>query len=444
MKKNILSIVFLVFTFAFIYPQQYLEILLQNTLQNNLQITNAKIDYDSAVLLAKTKGDSFASSLSLSSLRTAVNHYTNSITYKQPLPGEASFQIEGSFNQSTFIPNQINNTIIPTLSLSFNQSLLPFWIVGQLEEPKKLSYQLQQEYYYNQLLYITQSVMIELIQNSVSAVSEYNNYISNTNSLNLIMQQQRALIELKDKGGINESRILELENTKMTYEQNILTSYSNYLNYIQALKSLCGTNCDILQDKNIESLIPLDYSADEFITLFKEKTGYDKDPTELSLELKIKLAENNIILTKQNGAPQICLSASVPYNKENEKFNNFSFGISLDFSPLFSSLAEQNDKLAKLELQKAKDSYNSYIIQKQFQKERYALVFSKYEEQIKDIKTLISKYEIQLQDTLEQFSQGAITQLEYENEKIRLENCYITYNNLCLELWFYKIIFSLL
>ena len=449
MKKDLIcdskkTLLFFLFSFIAgnkLIAQQNVTKLFEVSLKNNTRIITAQSDYETALLLSKNGGDAFAPGIVLSGSGKSKENYSTSITYKQPIPGGAAFQITGSYDYSLIeMMGTKVETKTPSISFSFNQNLFPFWVAGQLEDTAVLSYKLQAEYYYSQLLYTKQAVVTELLQNCVGAVTENNKIRILKNSIGLLQLQEKALQELKNSGGSNEARILELENSRWSYEQEILSGYSSLSSYIQSIKTLCGEKLDSIDEEWLSGLIPEGYTSDEFIRVFKLVAEYDKDPYSISLELKIKLAENNIINSKQNGAPVLCFSAAVPVDIENKKADDWTFGVSLDFSPLFSSFIAHNQKRAELELQKARIAYSTYLAQKEFIKEQYGNVIAAYEQQLKELYDLIAKSEVQLHEISQQLKKGAITQLDYENEKVRLDNYKLTYDNLRLYKWLYEVL----
>ncbi len=421
--------------------QPLMETIINIALEHNPQIVSAKADYEATALLSKNGGAAFAPGLSLSGSETTEDNYSASVTYSQPLPGGTALQFTGSYDYSSV---QMQGTRIesknPRLLLSLNQSLFPFWMAGKFTDPKILSYRLQEQYYFNQLQYSKQNVVMNVIQNCIYAVIEYKKIESIYNSINLVQLQYEALNELKQSGGANEAQLVELDNSKWSYELELLSARANYWGYIQKIKSLCYTDCDFLVEEQICNLIPKEYTADDFIGFYKAIAEYDSDPYAAALKLKIMLEENNIINEKQNNAPVLGISASVPYNTDNKKLGDWTLGISIDFSPLFSSLTGHNLKRAEIGLQSARAVYEAYLEQKQFLKSQYDSILTDYEKQINKTNELIEKYQLQVNDKAQQLEQGIITRLDYESEKIRLENCRLTFESLLLNVWLYKVL----
>ena len=91
-------------------------------------------------------------------------------------------------------------------------------------------------------------------------------------------------------------------------------------------------------------------------------------------------------------------------------------------------------------MQKARIAYSAYLAQKEFIKEQYGNVITAYEQQLKELSDLIAKCEVQLHAISQQLEKGTITQLDYENEKLRLDNYKLTYDNLRLYKWLYEVL----
>ncbi len=439
--KKLFLVLLLILTCNNIFSKNCLEEVISIALQNNPQILSAKADYEAAALLSKNGGGTFAPGMSLSGSETTKDNYSASLTYSQPLPGGTALQFTGSYDYSSV---QMQETRIesktPRLSFSINQSLFPFWMAGKVTDPKIFSYRLQKEYYFNQLQYSKQKVMIDVIQNCIYALIENKKIESLQNSIKLVQLQYEALNELKQSGGANEAQLVELDNSKWSYELELLSAQANYWGYIQKIKSLCYADYDLFAEEKICNLIPKEYTTDDFLCFFKDIAEYDSDPYAVSLKLKVLLEENNITNEKQNNAPVLGFSASVPYDTDNKKIEDWTLGLSLDFSPLFSSLTGHNLKRAEIGLESARAVYEAYLEQKQCLKSQYDSILTDYEKQINKTNELIEKYQLQVNDKAQQLEQGIITKLDYESEKIRLENCRLTFESLLLNVWLYKVL----
>ncbi len=439
--KRFISAVFCLFIYRGLSAQPLIETLLNIALENNAQIIAAKANYDSAAYSALNGGGMYAPGLEIKGSKTTKDEFSNSVTYSQPIPGGTSVQITGSYDYSSVqMLDTKYETRTPSVSFSVSQSLFPFWMSGHLIDPNLLSYQLQKEYCYNLLLYEKHNLIRELTQNCIYAVIEYNKIQSIKNSLNLLQSQSNALLELKMSGAINEAKFLELENSKWSYEQDLLTANTNYYEFIQKINTLCNIDYNVLSEEDIERLIPSCYSIDDFINMVKTVIGNKIDPFEASLQLSIQIIENNIISSKQKGAPALCVSAVVPFDIDNKKPGEWTLNLSLDVSPFFSSIAEHNIAKEQLDLQSSRNTYYSYVTKKNFLKKQYELFVHNYDIKIETLATLISNYEKELNDTLIQFEKGAVSQIDYETKRVYLENYHLTYESLIYYSLLYKIL----
>lgn len=455
LEKNIQKIIFLFLSllcFNFIYPSE-IEDLIGVALENNPEIIEAENTYNSVVLSSKTLNGVYSPGLSVSASSSFENNknmfsesdqFSSVVNYTQPLPGGASLGISGTYSYAGTEMNKERYIVqAPNISFSLSQSLFPFWIQGTLKDPSKLNIELQKKYYYNQWIYIKKSIIQNLIQNYVYALIYKNESEISKNSIFLIDEQIEALKELKRTGNINQSRIIELENSRWNYYQNNLSSISNYENYIQSLKNLCGVDFEFEINGN-------DFNSDILI-LPKVETFISRDPLEENYQIKIKLLDSERIQQNQNSAPVV--SVSVQPNWKNEivkmeewtddlkkmqKPESWNAGVSINFSPFISASVNKNRMKFQLEYEQALKNYESYLSQKKFIEQLYQKILKEYENQFEKTIVLLEEAKNELSDYDALFKSGTISKLDYDSVLVRVQNIELSLQSLQINVWLYK------
>lgn len=437
--------------------------LIELTLQNNTDIFSAQNSYDSACLSQKTLNGAYAPQVSLSSSATLPDEYkwnstpdyfSSSITYSQPLPGGTTLGFTGSFSfNSSDILEERYISQNPSLSFSLTQSLFPFWVQGKIKNPAKLSAKQQKDYYYNQLLYTKKTVLQNLIQNYIYAAVYQKQIQIYQNSIYLLDKQIETSNQLRKTGAVNQARITELESSKWSYQQDLMSAKSSYISYIQNLKTICGTAFDndsfSLENKTLPE-------RDDFykrIFLITDNIG---DPLEESYKLKIELLKTNHILEKQSSAPTLSLSVQPSWSldpKKQEEWkeawkdlsspSSWSATIGVNLSPLLSALVGKKEHQFKINYQATENSFKAYITQKTFVLQQYKTILDNYKKQFEDILKLYDTGSAELKDLESQFSAGAISELDFDSVKVRVENCGINMEIIEMYVWLYEVLWNI-
>ena len=451
LRKIFCSIVLYTLSYNF-FPFSFSD-LVEAALQNNLDIASAKSDYDSALLSSKTYDSSFAPGLSFSSSSTISKDYdwnTNPdyfstyVTYTQPLPGGTTLSATGtySFTSASAGDDQYISQI-PKVSFTLSQSLLPFWTQGTIKDPTVLSARQQAEYYRLQLLYTKKSVLQNLIQNYAYALIDKNKIQIYRNSVCLAEEQIEALKKLKSSGSTSQAKITELESSKWGYEEDLMSVQASYCSYLQNLKSMCGCEIDDIENTLTES--------EEII--FNETLS--SDPIDSIYQLKLQMLKTSRVLQKQNSAPTLTLTLQPSWTLETVKntewknaWNNgenpsWSATISINLSPLLNAAVSRNEEKYEISYEKAEKSYDNYLRQKQYVQEQYQSLIQNYSMQLENVTKLYEEGKAELEDYGIQYEAGAISRLDFDSVKIRVENCELSKN--CVEIykWLYGVLLSM-
>ncbi len=436
-----------------------LEDLTKMILETNREIKTSTAAYEAEVLSTKYLNGAYTPRLALNSSATLPKEYefdnipdyfSSSLSYSQPLPGGASVSLDASYSFNYMNMEEIQFlTQKPVIALTLSQSLMPFWVQGQIKDPVKLSAKQKKEYYYYQLNYTKKNIWLSLLQYYVNTFICLNEISTYKNNIELYNYQIDSVKELKQQGKTSQAAILEIENSKWSAQQSFMTAQANYLTNIQNLKSLCGQNFDeklleIITEKNIEKLLVEVLGID------------DNDPLEQTYRLKLEMLESGRIAQKQATAPVMNLSVqpglALNTTKKDEWKNawkdmdspsSWTVGIGFDFSSVFSGVASQNTKKYKIEYNEALESYTLYLRQRDFVLQQYNTLVSQYCQQKEIIDGLYNAGLQELNDYKQQYEADAISKLDFEAVKVRVENCKLMKENIELNLLLYNIMAKL-
>lgn len=453
MPKKLLFFLLLCFV-----PTQLLSITLQELItisfEKNSEIISVKKDYETAQISKKTVNGSYVPEINISSSTTIPKNYNcelpdsflYGLTYTQPLPGGASISFETSYFCDLFdIQNEIFITQKQDLSLSLSQSLLPYWIQGQIKDPLQLSFEQQSEESYWQLMYTSKKVLQNLFQNYIYALLAQNELKIHTNTIMFYEEQIESLKQLKTAGNINQSRILEIENLKWTTQQSLIAVQTKYVEYIQNIKLLC--NQDLLDNE----IAPFTKETFESVLSNYMNPYIIEDPIEKIYQLKLDILKSQRIIERQASAIFLNITVQPEWNLETEKQkdwkkawknlnkpDNWNVNIGINLSPALAAIAKQNQKAYNIAYEAAKESYDSYLKQKAFVKQQYESLLEQYNNQQIIVSSLCESGINELNDYKVLFESQSISKLDYDTVKVRIENSFLTKENIELNILLYE------
>ena len=435
-----------------------LEYLITVALKNNMDIKTAYNTFRSVKISKESLNGHyspkilFSSSVSLPKYynwNDTPDYFSSSVTYNQPLGGGTTLNVIGGLNLS-FTDIQEERYILhnPNIVFSLSQSLYPFWIQGSLRNPESLNAEFQEEYYYNQLLQTKKTVIFNIIENYVYALIYSNQMQIYKNSIFLLNEEIDALRQMKIQGGVNQSKITQLNNSKLNIQQNLREVQTLYLNYIKNLETICCYDIDpsITLDGEMSPI-------EKFYVIIQSSMDDTNDPLGKNYQLNIKLLESTRVLEKQNAAPILAFSVKPVWESERTRqiewknvWNNitthpiWTAGIDLDISPLLMSVIKQEKKQYEINLKQANDLYSSYLYQKNIVKYQYELLLEHYKEQLLESNNSYEEIKKELFDFESQYKTGVISQLEYDSLSINVRNSYLNKNNIELYVWLYELL----
>lgn len=461
--------------------------LINSALQNNSDISSAQSNYESAVLSSKTLDGTFAPGISFSSSTnlskdydwdTSPDYFSTHVTYSQPLAGGTTISATGTYSftsTTTFSATTATTTDAGNLtaqryisqnqniSFTLSQSLLPFWAQGTIKDPTILGAKQQAEYYRLQVLATKKSVLQNLLQNYAYAQIYKKQIQLYQNSISLIEKQIAALRELKTSGSTNQAKITELESTKWSYQEDLMSVQASFYSYLQNLKNICA--CKIAENDLFDDDFPLfdDFFSDISDIFANPKisdatsTGnfIPADPMEKIYQLKLQMLKTNRILEKQKSAPTLSLSLQPAWSFEktkaadwksawkNGETPSWSASVGINLSPFLNAAVSKNQEQYEISYAQAEKSYENYLQQRDFVRTQYKTLLENYSTQLENINSLLENGKIELSDFEKVYQTGGTSELDYEAAKIRVENCQISCKIVEIYKWLYGILVSM-
>lgn len=110
---------------------------------------------------------------------------------------------------------------------------------------------------------------------------------------------------------------------------------------------------------------------------------------------------------------------------------------------MISATATKSKKQFNLDYESAENSYNAYLIQKNFVLQQYQTILKQYKLQSKKISNLYKTGMNELQDLQTQYKEGAISMLDYDSVKVQIENCKLNMEIIELYIWLYEVLLKI-
>jgi outer membrane protein TolC len=430
-----------------------LERLWHLAISTNGDVLSAQYTYESACLSFTTLDGAYAPSVTTSASSTVPDGYgwgtcpdsvSSSVSVTQPLPGGTSIGVTGTYALSAVAAADTRYvTQVPEVAFTLSQSLYPFYAQGKFHNPERLSLQQKKEYYYNQLLYVKQQKLETVTQYYILSLIYRKKMEIYETSIAYIEEQLDAINELRKSGGANMTKIAELESSRMSNEQDLADVRITYRQYVQYLKEACG----MFSGEPEETGLPQNGIASTLAL-----TGGVQDPCARELLLKIDILKTAAVLAKQSAAPVIALSLEPVWTLETEKASNWqsawkydsdsvctwTAGVSLNMTPLISSLVSRTGESEEIEMRTAQDVYRAYLEQKEAVREQYEQLRESFEEQLSGAEKLCTDADSLGGDMKQQLDTGAVCQLDYDAVHVQVKIRHASLECIRLYVWLYS------
>ena len=126
------------------------------------------------------------------------------------------------------------------------------------------------------------------------------------------------------------------------------------------------------------------------------------------------------------------------WNRENKVSPVWVTSVSVDFSAFLNSIIKKDKKQYELNFENSEKLYNSYLKEKDFIREQYNSLYKRYCEQEYIIMNLVIQSTKELEDYEKKYSAGAISKLDFELSKIKIENFQLNLECIKVNKWLYK------
>lgn len=413
-------------------------------MENNSDIKSALNTYESYLLSVEHLNGAYSPSLTVSSyldgsggMLTDVSPESKQLglSYTQPLPGGTTLQVTGVCKVSEIeVADQKFTWGTPSTVISASQSMLPFWVQGEMTDPYKKILHLQQEYYYNHVQYVRNTVL----QNVLIQFAMYHLYRNENeiiqNTISVLEEQITAQRELQRNGKSSQVAIIELENSLWKYQQSRFEAITNMQTCFDSIKNLCGMRLteDEIGSKRESSI--------------DEKFSVNNDPVEEMYRLTIQRIEAERTYEKQNSAPVMTISAQQGWtitsgNEINP--NAWEISLGLNFSPWFSAEAKNQKEVYELDHAQAVRNLNEYHKQREFTLQRYAAILLFYQNQLESTNSLLGNAEKELDDYRKLYHAGVISQVDLDSARMNLSNLKLQIDSLHTNIWLYELLITL-
>lgn len=455
-KELYLIIVFLFVTYENIFAQSAIKTLSILAIENNLDIQKAKAEYESAQIAERTLNGFYSPGVSINSstifcneneVKTNLQDFSSNLIITQQFFGGSVLSINGTYGFSIWEDCGTKMKQKPGISCTLATSLYPYWMQGLICDPVIMTLKQQKEYCSNQLLSTKKEVLLSLVQNYAMAISYKKSIEIYENSIWLIQEQIDALKKLYMVGNTSQIKITELENSKWSYQQELISAMSNYEGYIQTLANLCGNNCIAqILDKERENTV-------EVAKLIGNHIDNVKDPYEKNLILQMDILETKRIQRKVNDAPNLSLTISPvlslneTYESEwkkawnqNNKITNWSVSLGIDFSKMIADFSSKSDKQAEIEYETAKRTYEVYLNQRSFFENQYESLLKSYYRQYEIVCDVLETGELELEELKEQLELGSVSSLDFYTKEINIKNMRLSKESVEIICWMYEIL----
>ena len=321
-----------------------------------------------------------------------------------------------------------------------SQSLNPFWLQKKTRDPEKESLDFERKILAAQV----DVEIFECMENVASCFIKYRQYCRLLDSLEKTIGLYEELIdawnELKRLDKASVADVYSVRENLFTYEEDFYEYFvakKGIESELRILLGMDGNETDLFE--KIDFLGKLPELGEKIFT---------KNPELVLWELMKKKNESDYVLEKQNSAPILSLSGTIPiHEKERDYVTNmiysaksktWSAGIEIDFSPLLG----KNKVQTKKNFEWAENEYNRRFLQKQKdlkrEKDYYEKLVAACEEQL-DAVDEIRKNKAEILAAVEElYKQQGCSKIELLNAKINScakENDYYVQLD---SLWLYK------
>lgn len=356
----------------------------------------------------------------------------------QKLPGNGKIVLEPSFkNANTLLKDGTKNLNEYQLSLSYSQSLNPYYIHKSQGNPVTNAYKINSNISSLSFL-LTKNQIIDLL---LQQIISYRNVLRQISYIQEKMNLDNSICDasslLKDLGQIN---LTTFYSSKQSLYNNLQTYNSLILQKKELeniIYNLCGINIELLSNEQI-------LSKDFYLAFKKRFNNFNYEFISIIknqiLELEKKEIINDYYYDKQTYSIYFVLETSCSYDKESK--HNYEINAGLDLSYLFNQnrFTYKKENFQKINLkQKEQLQFNDEYIQtkKQFE-QNLQNNLKEYINLLEEQKMIQKLYD----GTLEQYNKHEISKIDYIQAKITLAGINYQIESTIDNINYYKILLN--
>ena len=346
-----------------------------------------------------------------------------SVLLKNSLSNEYVYYHEDKYMQST------------SVSMTLNQSLTPYWLREESEDPYYLRLNENIELSKSEkdilerqaildatMCYIKLRYYFRMSEFYRQAINEYKNLIN-------VLEELGDDISYEYRQDISDFR-----NTMWNYVLSLSDIEENFESQKKLLSDICGTEIVIDSIKKL---------PDSFDKIF----DYDIDDNRL--DVKIRLLQLERSLSLQEESPSLSLSAGVTNKSEvktlkdyidgfsEDKNWNWYIAVSLDLSSLFSSEIRIADNEYKVAIEKFSVEREQLKVQKQSKIVQYESLLSKAKERMRTSADMLVYYYEKKVQAKQMYDRGALSEIALKQYTLSYAQMNVAYESIKDEIWLY-------
>jgi hypothetical protein len=441
------------------------------SITNDTNIINAKKEYELSLINKKYRflqwwSPSFTLSNNLTypyekdEFDDKLTSNTTSLDLSLPLPTGSILGIGGSYTlardileTSTLEEQDWGYSQDAGFNVSFSQRINPWWMHTRRSPYSRLA-DIQSMLSHNNYNSSVRNTLFSAVEAYIN-LRKIERSIKQIHEAFIIYDELlQAYRELLVSGGTSWREYEKIRSEKWDYESELFALENNRMSTQRELYRLSG-----MVTENICNEVLTDPDHAIFTQMF---SGLSRQAIvsleENSFRLQKESLETSRILDRQANSPGLKVTWGTSYklpvkpsdslwdawgekdNFEDNKLNNWSLTILIDFSSFLSPVNSKATKQYNAEINILDELLKTFIIEKNKEMLFTKRMTAQLQDQIKILSSLITNETIHLNDNEKLKDAGAITALEYNQSRLKLNEKITVLNNLQDDLWFYKFI----
>jgi outer membrane protein TolC len=454
MRKISLSLL-LIFLFFELSSQTYLEVLWKQSETYSKELKINLLDYENTLLEYNSRYSLFYPSFYISTNYDYIRLETPKDLNKYPLKYYTSFGFDwdsmGGTSLQTSISYEMNRYILdsleelsvdnsgynqnPVLSLSINQSLLPYYLQGKAKNPFLLSYDNQFKSAQNSILTVMAGIKTNITDYFIQLRKLLRNQIILTNQIEMqTILCDAAFIKL-EQGSITQLDYWNYESSLNEYQNNLCEVTLQIDNIKRELELLCGN----INYAEINNELPA-----SSIRLL------EKDYTLETFEIQKDELDNNLIISRQNNAPSLSITGSYSYDLDAVKLEKtkeawsssgekkWTVSVGFSISPKNVNQINKEKAAYRNNIQSLEEQKTIYLENKTEEISTYKKLITYYTDVQSQKKKNVEKQNAYYEAMQDKYNRGLCSELDLLQAKLIYDNSKFDLENINDSLWYYN------